>query len=152
VEADEIAKRISHRLAQLAGVFEERLFKPFASPPSTGSELPPALLPPPDQEASDCGPSLGDYVLLALARHEGEDWILELKTFLVSGKLLEEESEVERIICQASRYCINDGDLYQHRPNGVALKYISTHQGQELLRNIHAGKCGHHTSASTLTG
>jgi ribonuclease HI len=28
VEADEIAKRASHRLAQLAGVFEERVFKP----------------------------------------------------------------------------------------------------------------------------
>jgi ribonuclease HI len=35
VEADEIAKRASHRLAQPAGVFEERLFKPSASPSST---------------------------------------------------------------------------------------------------------------------
>jgi ribonuclease HI len=31
-EADEIAKPASHRLAQPAGVFEERLFKPSASP------------------------------------------------------------------------------------------------------------------------
>jgi hypothetical protein len=37
VAADEIAKRASHRLAQPAGVFEERLFKASASPPSTGS-------------------------------------------------------------------------------------------------------------------
>jgi hypothetical protein len=28
VEADEIAKRASHRLAQPVGIFEERLFKP----------------------------------------------------------------------------------------------------------------------------
>jgi hypothetical protein len=47
VEADEIAKRASHRLAQLAGVFEERLFKPSASSSTTGSELSPALPPPP---------------------------------------------------------------------------------------------------------
>jgi hypothetical protein len=152
VEADEIAKRASHRLAQLAGVFEERLFKPSASPPSTGSELPPALPSPPEQGALDCGPSLGDRVLLTLVRQEGVDWILELKAFLVSGKLPEEESEAERIVHQASGYCIKDGDLYQRRPNSVALKCISTHQGQELLRDIHAGESGHHASASTLTG
>jgi hypothetical protein len=35
VEADEIAKRASHRLAQPAGVFEERLFNPSASPSTT---------------------------------------------------------------------------------------------------------------------
>jgi transposase InsO family protein len=40
--------------------------------------------------------------------------------------------------------------LYRHHPNGIALKCISTHQGQELLRDIHAGECGHHASASTL--
>jgi hypothetical protein len=49
VEADEIAKRASHPLAQPAGIFEERLFKPSASPSSTGSDLPPALPLPPEQ-------------------------------------------------------------------------------------------------------
>jgi ribonuclease HI len=68
VEADEIAKRASHRLAQPAGVFKERLFKPSTSPSMTGSELPPTLPPPPEQGAPDCGPSLDDRILLALAR------------------------------------------------------------------------------------
>jgi hypothetical protein len=98
VEADKIAKRASHRLAQPAGVFEERLFKPSASPPSMESDLPPALPPPLEQGAPDCGPSSGDRVHLALARQERVDWILELKAFLVSGKLPEEESEAERIV------------------------------------------------------
>jgi hypothetical protein len=94
---------------------------------------------------------LGDCVLLALARQEGLDWILKLKAFLISSKLPEDESEAKRIVHQASGYCIKDGDLYQRRPNGVALKCISTHQGQELLRDIHASECGHHASTSTLT-
>jgi hypothetical protein len=98
VEADKIAKCASHCLAQLAGVFEERLFKPSASLSSTGSELPPALPPPPKQGAPDCGPSSGDRVLLTLARQEGVDWILELKAFLISSKFPEEESEAERIV------------------------------------------------------
>jgi hypothetical protein len=78
------------------------------------------------------------------------DWTLELKAFIVSSKLPEEESEAERIVRQASGYCFKDGDLYRRHPNHVALKCISTHQGQELLRDIHAGECGYHASASTL--
>jgi hypothetical protein len=79
------------------------------------------------------------------------DWILKLKAFLISSRLPEDELEAERIVCQALRYCIKDYDLYRRRPNGIALKCISTHQGQELLWDIHAGECGHHASASTLT-
>jgi hypothetical protein len=41
---------------------------------------------------------LGDHVLLALARQEGVDWILELKAFLVSSKLPKDESEAGRIM------------------------------------------------------
>jgi hypothetical protein len=151
VEADEIAKRASYRLAQPVSIFEERLFKPFASPSSSESDPLPALPPPLEQGALDCRPPSGDRVLLALAWQEGVDWILELKAFLVSSRLPEDESDAERIVHQASGYCVKDGDLYQHRPNNVALKCISTHQGQELLRDIHAGECGHHASASTLT-
>jgi ribonuclease HI len=149
-EANEIAKRASHRLAQPVGVFEERLFKPSASPSTTGSDLPPALPLPPEQGALDCGPTLGDRVLLALARQEGVDWILELEAFLVGSKLPEDESEAKRIIRQALGYCVKDGDLYRRHPNDIGLKCISTHQGQELLRDIHASECGHHASASTL--
>jgi ribonuclease HI len=127
VDVDEIAMRASHRLAQPAGVFEERLFKPSASPSTTGSDLPPALPPPLEQGAPDCGPPSGDRVLLALTRPEGVDSILELKAFLISSKLPEDESEDERIVRQASGYCVKDGDLYHRLPNGIALKCISTH-------------------------
>jgi hypothetical protein len=78
------------------------------------------------------------------------DWILELKAFLINSRLPEDEEEAERIVRQASGYCIKDGDLYQCCPNGVALKCISTHQGQELLRDIHTDEYGHHASAATL--
>jgi hypothetical protein len=78
------------------------------------------------------------------------DWILELKAYLASSRLPKDEEEAERIVRQASGYYVKDGDLYRRRPNGIALKCISTHQGQELLRDIHAGECGHHASAATL--
>jgi ribonuclease HI len=73
VEADEITKHASHRLAQPAGIFEERLFKPSASPSTSKSPPPSALLPPPEQGALDCRPPSGDRILLALAWQEGVD-------------------------------------------------------------------------------
>jgi ribonuclease HI len=151
-EADEITKRASHRLVQPARVFEERLFKLSASPPSIGPELPLVLPPPPEKGAPDSRPPPGDRILLALARQEGVDWILELKAFLISGKLPEEDSEAKSIMRQATGYCIKDGDLYHHRLSGVILKCISTHEGQELLRDIHTGECGNHFSDGTLIG
>jgi hypothetical protein len=78
------------------------------------------------------------------------DWILELKAFLVSRKLPEEESESIRIMGQAIGYYIKDGGLYQPRPSGIALKCILTVEGQELLQDIHAFECGHQSLAGTL--
>jgi hypothetical protein len=59
VEADKITKRTSHRLAQPADIFEEGLFKPSASPSTTGSDLPPALSPPPEQGGFGLGATFG---------------------------------------------------------------------------------------------
>jgi hypothetical protein len=147
---DEIAKRASHCLSQPAGVFKEHLFKQSASPPSIEPELPLILPPPPKQGALDCGPPSDDRILLALARQEGVNWILNLKAFLVSDKFPEKESQAKMITHQATGYCIKDGDLYHRRSSGVALKCILTHEGQELLRDIHANECGHHSSAGML--
>jgi hypothetical protein len=83
---------------------------------------------------------------------EGVDWILGLKAFLVSGKLLEKESQAKRVTRQATGYCVKDGDLYRRHPSGITLKCISTPEGQKLLRDIHVGACGHHSSAGMLAG
>jgi hypothetical protein len=41
------------------------------------------------------------------------DWIHELKEYLISGKLPEEDPEAERITHQAIGYYIKDDDLYR---------------------------------------
>ena len=110
------------------------------------------LPPPPTQGAPDCGPPSGNRVVLALTQQDGVDWIKEIKDFLVSGTLPEDDAEAERIARRAKSYCIIDTDLYQRRPNDVALRCVSTEEGVELLTDIHAGECGHHSSSRTLVG
>jgi hypothetical protein len=37
-------------------------------------------------------------------------------------------------------------------PSGILQRCISVAQGQELLREIHSGACGHHATPRTLVG
>ena len=81
-EADDIAKRASRRLPQEPGVFEERLFKPSATPSLSSTVQPREELPqPPASGAPACGPTSGARLLLALEPQEG-CWITELRSYL----------------------------------------------------------------------
>ncbi|KAM0880327.1 hypothetical protein ACQ4PT_033644 [Festuca glaucescens] len=127
--------------------------EPSATPPVESNELlAEELPPPPTTGAPDYGPPSGDRTVLTLTCQDEVDWITELKSYLVDGKLPEGNEEAEHVARQASGYCIKDGDLYRHRPNGIALKCISVEEGRELLSDIHAGECGHHSLVSTLAG
>ena len=151
-ETDDIAKRASRRLPQEPSVFEERLFKPSATPPLSSASRPREELPqPPSTRAPACGPTSGARLLLALEPQEG-CWTKEFKEYLMQGALPEKEEDAERVARQATAYCIQDGELYRKRPNDVSLRCISRDQGKELLTDIHGGDCGHHSSSRTLVG
>jgi hypothetical protein len=90
-------------------------------------------------------------LLLAL-EPQADSWVTEFKAYLQSGTLPEKDSEAERVVRQASAYCLKDGELYCRRPNDVSLRCISEEQGRELLADIHGGDCGHHSSSRTLAG
>ena len=70
----------------------------------------------------------------------------------MQGAVLEKEEDAERVVRQATTYCIQDGELYRKRPNDISLRCISRDQGKELLTDIHGGDCGHHSSSWTLVG
>ena len=53
---------------------------------------------------------------------------------------------------QATKYFIQDGELYRKRPNDISLRCISREQGLELLVDIHGGDFEHHSSSRTLVG
>ncbi|XP_020191067.1 uncharacterized protein [Aegilops tauschii subsp. strangulata] len=132
-EEDDIAKRASCRLPQEPGVFDERLFKPSAAPPTMGPAPPQEELPPaPLSGAPACGPTSGARLLLVFEPQEG-CWTEEFKAYLLQGTLPAKEEDAERVACQATTYCIQDGELYRKRPNDVSLRCISRELGHELL-------------------
>ena len=105
-EVDDITKRASRRLPQEPSIFEERIFKPSATPSLSSTAQPREELPqPPASGAPACGPTSGAHLLLALEPQEG-CWTKEFKEYLMQGSLPEKEEDAERVFRQATTYYI----------------------------------------------
>jgi transposase InsO family protein len=52
----------------------------------------------------------------------------------------------------AKSFTLIDGELYKRAVSGVLQHCIPIPQGRELIRDIHAGICGHHAAPRTLVG
>ena len=90
---------------------------------------------------------------LLLAAHPlNDDRRHQIQDYLERRIPPEDDDEAERIVRQAKNYNLLDRVLYRHRPNGVALRCVSTEDRNELLSDIHQGDCCHHSSSRTLAG
>jgi hypothetical protein len=67
-------------------------------------------------------------------------------------ELPSDRSEARRIARMAKSFALVDGELYKHAASGVLQRCVPIPQGCELLRDIHAGVCGHHAAPHTLVG
>jgi transposase InsO family protein len=50
----------------------------------------------------------------------------------------------------AKSFALVDGELYKRAASGILQRYVPIPEGRELLRDIHAGICGHHAAPRTL--
>jgi hypothetical protein len=49
-------------------------------------------------------------------------------------------------------FALIDGELYKRAASGILQRCVPIPEGRELLRDIHAGICGHHAAPRTLVG
>jgi transposase InsO family protein len=52
----------------------------------------------------------------------------------------------------AKSFALVDGELYKRAASGILQRCVPILEGRELLRDIHAGVCGHHAAPRTLMG
>jgi transposase InsO family protein len=52
----------------------------------------------------------------------------------------------------AKSFTLVNGELYKRAASSILQRCIPIPQGRELLRDIHAGVCGHHAAPRTLVG
>ena len=84
--------------------------------------------------------------------HEEACWIKTLIDYIQKGHHPEDEAEAESVSRQAKMYYVVEGNLFRRRPNGVGLRCVPPSDGRELLKDIHQGDCGHHSSSRILVG
>ncbi|KAM0854748.1 hypothetical protein ACQ4PT_050237 [Festuca glaucescens] len=128
---DELSKLAAQGGPVPSGVFLERLTKPSVGVPPGVQPLLPQYQ----------GP-----------REQLKPGSSEILPYLVDCDLPEEDKQADRIVRQATMYCIIDGELYRKRECRVKLRCISGEQGQALLADIHEGTCANHVASRALAG
>jgi hypothetical protein len=168
-EADELAKIASGRITVPLNVFARDVAQPSITlepHPSNHTEPSGAPSNPAGAEPMDEDPSNEAYVLSLLegyGANEAEmmdvepapiraDWHGKYIAWMDRGELPSDRSEARRIARMAKSFALVDGELYKRAASGILQRCVPIPEGHELLRDIHAGICGHHAAPRTLVG
>jgi ribonuclease HI len=78
------------------------------------------------------------------------EWARPIMAFMLDGVLPAEEDVARRIQRRAKAYTIINGKIYKRSVTRVLQKCVEPEEGQEILKEIHQGECGHHASSRAL--
>jgi hypothetical protein len=168
-EADELAKIASGRITVPPNVFARDVAKPSVNlelAPSSQEEPSGAPSNPTGAEPMDEDP-LNEAFVLSLLEGYGtdeaeamdtepvprvEDWRDKYIAWMDQGELPSDRTEEKHIARMAKSFTPVGGELYKRAASGVLQRCVPIPQGRELIRDIHAGVCGHHAAPHTLVG
>jgi hypothetical protein len=80
------------------------------------------------------------------------DWRDKYIAWMNRGELPSDRSAARRITRMAQSFALVNGELYKRAASGILQRCVPIPKGRELLRDIHAGVCGHHAVPRTLVG
>jgi hypothetical protein len=86
------------------------------------------------------------------SQEPGFDWMNPIKMFLSNHPLSDDDAKIERITCKVKMYHLIDGILYRQGASGMMMRCISREEGIQLLRDIHSGVFGSHSSWHSIIG
>ena len=75
--------------------------------------------------------------------HERPEWTEPYIAFLLWGELPPQEVIARQIRRRAKAYVVIDTELYKISPTSAFQRCVSPEEGQKILKEIHAGDCGH---------
>ena len=80
------------------------------------------------------------------------DWRVQYLDWMIRGALPSNRAQARCLARRAKSFILIDNVLYKRSPSGVMQRCIPVLEGKELIRDIHAGVCGHHAAPHTLVG
>jgi hypothetical protein len=93
-----------------------------------------------------------ERAVLTISPVHNEDWRTEIVSFLQDNCLSDDKVYNKRMEASARPYVIIEGELYKQGVYTPLLKCLSRAEGQELMKEIHAGLCGAHIGSRPLMG
>jgi hypothetical protein len=82
---------------------------------------------------------LMERVVLTISPMHSEDWRTEIVSFLQGNYTSDDEVYIKRMQARTRPYIIIEGELFKHVVCSPLLKCLSRAEGQELMKEIHAG-------------
>jgi hypothetical protein len=79
-----------------------------------------------------------------------ETWMQPYLAYIINKKLPEDAVEAKRITRQSKAFVMLQGKLYKKSITGVLQRCVTPQEGQVILKDIHAGVCGHHASSRAI--
>jgi transposase InsO family protein len=133
-EADALARIGSKRLQPPPGVVLDILSHPSVRAP---------------RELDIAEPPAPDSALVALAV-DSIDWTEPYISYLESQALPMDETKARAIVRRCKSFTIINNELYKRSVSGVFQRCVAMAEGRNILRDIHAGDCGHHAGARSI--
>jgi hypothetical protein len=79
-----------------------------------------------------------------------ETWMQPYLAYMINKALPEDTVEARWIIRRSKAFVVLQGKLYKKSITGVLQRCVTPQEGQEILKDIHAGVCGHHASSRAI--
>jgi ribonuclease HI len=79
-----------------------------------------------------------------------ETWMQPYLAYMVNKTQPKDTVQAKRIIRRSKAFVVLQGKLYKRSITGVLQRCITPQEGQEILKDIHAGLCGHHASSRAI--
>jgi hypothetical protein len=156
--ADELAKIASGRTTVPPNVFSRDLYQPSVKIDDT-PEPEEASAQPEVPSAEPEVPSAIEEEALPVEEEQNRvtpdpNWQTPYLEYLLRGELPLDKTKARRLARRAKSFVLlgDEKELYHRSPSGILQRCISIAQGQELLREIHSGACGHHAAPRALVG
>jgi ribonuclease HI len=80
-----------------------------------------------------------------------ETWMQPYLAYMVNKTLPKDTVQAKRIIRRSKAFVVLQGKLYKKSITDVLQRCVTPQEGQEILKDIHAGVCGHHASSRAIT-
>jgi hypothetical protein len=79
-----------------------------------------------------------------------ETWMQPYLAYMMNKTLPKDTVEGRRIIRRFKTFVVLQGKLYKKSITGVLQRCVTPQEGQVILKDIHAGVCGHHGSSRAI--